>query len=66
MAQEQKQHGSEKSVEAEKSEAKDLRNEELGQITDDVLEIIDDVLGDLTDKQAEEWVRDFRQAGGEL
>ena len=65
MAQEQKQHGSEKSEETSAQEAKDLRNEDLDQSTEDVLDIIDDVLGDLTDEQAQEWTNSFVQKGGQ-
>ncbi len=60
MEQVQKQHSSQREDDAE-VQPKDVRNEELGKITDDLLDEIDGLL----EPEAEEFVNAFIQKGGE-
>lgn len=48
-------------AEVTETEAKDLSNEELSDSTDDILDEIDDVL----EQNAEQFVADFVQKGGQ-
>lgn len=60
-----KQPSKQEKEEPEAVEAKDLRNEELSDEVDDLLADIDDVIGDLTDEQALDFVEGFVQKGGQ-
>lgn len=61
MSQEQKKPTTGSSEEVEEVEIKNVKNEELDAAVDDILDEIDDVL----EENAEEFVAQYRQKGGQ-